>query len=284
MLGPVILVRSLSSQAIADQFGNLWQYHPQSDRHSKIACWVVLLDLLRRCPLLRRHASDGKVGFGINHTMIDFTTDRRKDLDLVLTIPRADSGSSGSWRSFSTLAEDYGILLTDEERQEMQALPGLVQAPVGEVLVALEAKATMCAHVRAGPRLFDELTSAWQSINGSAPQAIAVGLGMVNAATEFVSPKRNHHSLADEPVVVSREAQPNGVERTLGRLRSLKVRGHPTERGYDALGAITIVARNDGSPITLAPSPPALPPGDALHYETMILRIAGLYDGRFLNR
>src|SRR3712207_7991880 len=35
MLGPEIIARSLTAQRIHDQYGNTWQYHPQSDRHSK---------------------------------------------------------------------------------------------------------------------------------------------------------------------------------------------------------------------------------------------------------
>lgn len=284
MFGPAIIVRSLSVQRISDQYGNEWQYHPQSDRHSKIACWAVLFDLLRHTPLLRRHVAEGKIGFGINHTMIDFTADRQKDLDLVLAIPRRGEHTKPAAITFASLAERFRVTLGGEEHALLSGLPELYEQPVGEVLVAMEAKATMGAHVRAGSRLFDELTSGWQCINGSAPHAIAVGFGMVNASPEFVSPKMNKFSLAEHPPVVGREAQPNGAIHAHGRFRALRVRGHVTERGYDAIGVITINARNDGSPITLVTAAPALAPGDALHYETMILRLAGLYDSRFLNR
>jgi hypothetical protein len=282
MIGPDVLVRSLSAQRIPDQYGNNWQYHPQSDRHSKIACWAVLFDLLQHCPLLRRHVAEGKVGFGINHTMTDFTSDRQKDLDLVISIPRDEPSANPS--RFADLAHQYQVQLTAREQQILNDLPPLLSRPVGDVLLALEAKASMGAQVRAGPRLYDELTSAWQCINGSAPQAIAVGFGMVNASSEFISPKMNKFSLAERSPVVGREAQPNGVQHVQGRFRSLRVRGHVTERGYDAVGVVTVEMRNDGSPATLAPSPPALAPGDSLHYERMILRVAGLYDGRFLTR
>jgi hypothetical protein len=283
MYGPEIIVRSLSRARIADQHGNTWQYHPQSDRHSKIACWAVLFDLLARCPLLRRHVEAGTVGFGINHTMTDFSSDRQKDLDLVISIPRTEQEKSDTI-TFACLAEQFKVILSPEEQTVLRSLPELRRLPVGDVLLALEAKAAMGAHVRAGPRLYDELTSAWQCINGSAPQAIAVGFGMVNASAEFVSPKMNKFNVSERAPTIGYEAQPNGVSRILGRFRSLRVRGHVSERGYDAIGVLTIVARNDGSPVRIAPSPPALPPGDALHYERMILRIAGLYDGRFSAR
>lgn len=284
MHGPEIIVRSMSVQRIDDQFGNSWQYHPQSDRHSKIACWSVLFDLLQHSPLLRSHVSEGKVAFGINHKMTDFTADRSKDLDLVLCLPRATVDEPHEPISFAGLVDSYSIELTSEEQAVCASLPPLLRRPVGDVLVALEAKATMAAHVRAGPRLFDELTSAWQCINGSSPNAIAVGFGMVNAVSEFISPKMNKHSLADRPAVITREQQPGGANHALQRFRTLRVRGHTTERGYDAVGVVTILAKNDGSPIVLAPIPPALPPGDPMHYDTMIHRIAGLYHGRFHTR
>jgi len=284
MLGPHIIVRSLSENRIADRGGTEWQYHPQSDRHSKIACWAVLFDLVRTCPLLLQHIRDQRVGFGINHSMIDFTADRKKDLDLVVAIPRSGQEDLRGARSFRHLAEQYHIRLSADERRQLEELPDFMQMPVGDVLLALEAKASMAAHVRAGPRLYDELTSAWQCINGSSAHAIAVAFGMVNASSEFVSPKRNAHGGDLPGAVVSVENQPNGALHIQRRFRSLRVRGHVTERGYDAVGLITVIARNDGSPIELAPVPPGLPNTDSLHYERMVLRIAGLYDGRFSNR
>jgi len=110
MRGPEIIVRSMTAQHIPDQFGNEWQYSPWSDSHSKITCWAVMFDLLRRCPLLKRHVADGTIGFGINHTMTDFTSGRPKDLDLVVSIPR--SGSDARTITFESLVDDYGIELT----------------------------------------------------------------------------------------------------------------------------------------------------------------------------
>jgi hypothetical protein len=283
MMGPNIIARSLTAQRIPDKFDNIWQYHPQSDRHSKIGCWAVLFDLVQRCPLLKQHIVAGKVGFGINHTMVDFTSDRQKNLDLVISIPR-EEGTHADMHTFAGLADQYEVVLEEAERAVLAELPVLRRRPVGDVLLALEAKAAMGAHVRAGPRLYDELTSAWQCINGSAPHAIAIGFGMVNSSAEFISPKMNKFNIAEREPIVGYESQPNGVTHIQKRFRSLRVRGHVTERGYDAVGLLTIKARNDGSPITLTPSPPALPPGDSLHYERMILRVAGLYDSRFLSR
>src|SRR5205085_2044407 len=91
MLGESILVRSISATRIKDTLGNVWQYHSRSDRHSKVACWVVLFDLLQTCPLLCEHVAAGKVVFGINHEMRDYKQNRKKNLDLVLCTHRDTS-------------------------------------------------------------------------------------------------------------------------------------------------------------------------------------------------
>lgn len=285
MFGQQIIARSLSIAKVKDSHGNIWQYHSRSDRHSKVACWVVLFDVLQRCSLLRAHAASGKVAFGINHTMIDFVSDQRKDLDLVVCIPREDEESeSGEWRTFASLAQDYGIDLTAAEVDLLEKLPRFSQRPVGDVLVALEAKAAMTAHVRAAPRLKDELTSAYTCINGSSQNAVAVGLGMINTSHEFVSTDRNKKDFDSAAPVLSLEKQPNGAQVILDRIKKLRVRGHPTERGFDAVGVLPVRMRNDGTPAVID-APPGFPAaGDNYHYETMITRIASIYDGRFQTR
>jgi hypothetical protein len=165
MYGPDILVRSLSEVTRRDRYGNEWQYHSRSDHHSKVACWGIVFDLLRTSPLLRRHVENGVVHFGINHEMRDFVHDRKKNLDLVLCTGPASGGRSPM--SLRTMATEYGIRLSPAESAELDRLPELVRAPVGAVLMALEAKACMTAHQRALPRLYDELNSSHLTVHGS---------------------------------------------------------------------------------------------------------------------
>ncbi len=77
MYGPGILARFLARPGPADKYGNHWQYHSRSDRHSKVGSWGVALDLLATSSLLRRHVDDGKVVLGVNHTLTDFATGRK---------------------------------------------------------------------------------------------------------------------------------------------------------------------------------------------------------------
>lgn len=282
MNGEQILTRSLSRGAIPDKFGNLWQYHSRSDRHSKIACWAVLFDLMQTCPLLRSHIAAGKVGFGINHEMADFVTGRHKYLDLVVCIPR-DEPTPGA-RTFSALVSQYDIDLSSAEADVLKVLPSFRCTAVGEVLVALEAKACMTAHIKAAPRLFDELASASQCINGSTPSAIAVGYVLVNTSDSFVSSDRNRHRLTDKPLEVTHDSQPDSLQKAVTTARRLTVRGYSSDRGFDAVGVTMVSGVNDGTPFTVAQSPPALAPNDPLNYYRMIQRLAGLYDTRFQNR
>lgn len=283
MFGEQILARTLSVRGVKDRSGNEWQYHSRSDRHSKVACWGVLFDTLRRCDLLRRHASAGKVIYGINHEMTDFVTGKLKKLDLVISQPR-DSGDGPDGFSFADLRDHLGILLTATEQAALRELPELRSGAVGDVLVALESKACMTAHTKAQPRFFDELASSSQCINGSAPGAVAVGHAIINTSPAFVSADLNKRKLGRRPAVVSHDPQPMSADRAVATVRRLVLRGHPADRGYDALGVTMLELENDGSPVRLSSTPPALKSSDPLHYERMILRVAGLYDTRFQNR
>src|ERR1700710_1302791 len=123
----------------ADKNGVQWQYHPRSDRHGKVGCWGVALDLLSTSALMRSHAEQGKIVLGVNHEMRDFATGRKKVLDLV--IARPDGPVPAGSRTFRGLADRYGFILTPAEETALHGLPDLCVAPVGAVLIALEAKA-----------------------------------------------------------------------------------------------------------------------------------------------
>lgn len=278
MYGPNILVRSLSEVTRRDRYGNEWQYHSRSDHHSKVACWGIVFDLLRTSPLLRRHVEGGVVHFGINHEMRDFVHDRKKNLDLVLCTGSAPGRLSPM--TLASMATEYGIRLTPAEASELDRLPTLNRAPVGAVLMALEAKACMTAHQRALPRLYDELNSSHLTVHGATSQAIAAGFVMVNLAPEYLSPDMNKGNRASAPEW-SRHSQPRDAQLAIGKVRQLPKRSRAEDTGYDALAIVVIDCANDGSPVRLVEGPPAPPPGDIYNYDSMIERLAHLYATRF---
>jgi hypothetical protein len=281
--GPAILARTLSVVGDRiDKYGNRWQYHSRSDRHSKVACWGVMFDLLQTSALLRKHVEQGKVVFGINHEMEDFKQQRPKRLDLVVARPRSAEGVEDDTDiTFASLVATWGLLLTDEEQSRLSALPTIVRGPVGSVLVALEAKAAMTAHQRALPRLYDELNSSQLTVHAASDFAAACAFVMINVAVEFISTDSNKWDLADRPPLVSRHKQPRDAQLVVNKVKQIPRRTRPGEEGFDAIGIVVVEARNDGSPIEIISGPPAPDPGDDFSYDQMVLRLGHIYDARF---
>lgn len=282
MLGPGILTRYLSRVGPPDKNGVAWQYHSRSDRHSKVGCWGVALDLLDTSALMRAHAAEGKVVLGVNHEMRDFATGRKKDLDLVVARPSGPVPVNGP--TFRSLVGKYGIELTSDEQATLDALPDIAVAPVGAVLVALEAKATMTAHVKSLPRLYDELNSSHLCVHGASRQALAIAYVQVNHADAFVSPIINSplraHGLPEQ---ITHHTQRDDTLRVLDKVAEIPRRQSTTSHGFDAMGVTVLELHNDGSPVALVDSAPAPQPGDNFHYGSMIVRMANEYDTTFSN-
>lgn len=271
-------MRTISHPTRTDQYGNVWQYHSRSDHHSKVACAVVLLDLIANCPLLADHIRSGKVGFGINHEMRDFRQDRKKNLDLVICRPAGGAAPDG--RSILDFAKEWQISFTAKEEALLKRQPLVRRTAVGSVLIALEAKACMTEHQKALPRLFDELNSSQLTVHGSSETALAAGFVCINASDTYLSPDRNKRPL-DASATVTYHNQPKAAAITIEKVRQLPRRVRESEAGYDALGVVVIKCRNDGSAVELVNEPPAPAQSDIYHYDRMIERLAASYTARF---
>jgi hypothetical protein len=277
---PTILVGSLQRGRPRGTSGEPWQYHSRSDHHSKVACWGTLFDLLLTSGLLREHVRERKVVFGVNHPMHDFVNNKRKNLDLVVARPGADEPTLPG-RTLTDFVELWGVELDKEQRRLLADLPVGHEGPVGSVLVAMEAKACMTEHSKAGPRLYDELNSSHQMVHAASNQALAVGFVMINAATAFVSPDRNRNLPPGASRVVTSHKQPRAAEVALRAVGQLPRRSDTSARGYDGVGVVVVDLANDGTPVGLVTDPPAPQPGDIFHYESMLRRVAGEYDSTF---
>jgi hypothetical protein len=278
MHGPDIIARTLSTKRPFGPSKRMMQYHSRSDHHSKLCCWAIAFDLLATSSLLRQHVNEAKVCIGVNHTMVDFKTSRKKDLDLVIARPLADQPVAKNSVNLSDIGESIGVELTDNERAEFSALPAVERKIVGSVLVALEAKAVATEHKKSESRMFDELNSSQATIHGAADHAVAIGLALVNIADTFVSPGRQAPGGAP---VVNAHKQPGAAESMIVKLRELPRRSATGESGFDALGIMVVDLANDGSPVTVDTQPPAPQLGDSDTYAAMVLRAASLYDYRF---
>lgn len=279
MQGPSILATYLAVPSEPDVYGNRWQYNSRSDRHSKVGCWGVALDLLATSALLRKHAEEGKVVLGVNHTMRDFGTSREKALDLVIARPTGPVASLVP--SFKSLAHSYGLVLDEEQLGLLESLPDVPIAAVGAVLIALEAKAAMTAHSKARPRLYDELNSSHLCVHGASNQALAIGYVQINASEKFASSVSNNHPLDTFPLRVSEHSQPKDTLRVLEKIAELPRRTSTTGVGFDGLGVTVLDFENLGGPVDLVEAPPAPQLGDPFHYESMIVRMSNEYDSRF---
>ncbi len=275
MDGPALIARSISACRIPDKFGNTWQYHSRSDRHSKIACWTVAFDLMQRSELLREHLATGRVVLGVNHTLQDFETRRTKDLDLVIAQPSGGEPAK-SKRSFSEMAENWGLRLDDGEQAALRALPEARESPVGSVLLALEAKAAMTAHVKALPRLHDELDSSHQTTHGNSERALAVGFVLVNAGATFISPDMNKFDLSTHEPHINHHRQPANAQRVIDKVGEIRRRSGGSSVGFDAIGVMVVDVANDGTPVRVLDEPdPKFP------YDEMVQRAAHEYAANF---
>lgn len=279
MFGPQILAEYLQRPSEPDRYGNAWQYNSQSDRHSKVGCWGVAFDLLNTSSLLRRHAAEEKVVIGVNHTMRDFGTQRKKKLDLVIARPAGAIARNA--KTFAGLADAYGMRLPLDVRSRLLLLPDVAIASVGAVLIALEAKASMTAHQKALPRLYDELNSSHHIVHGASNQALAIAYVQINASHIFASSVANKFSLADHEPVLNHHNQPKSVNEVLAKIAELPRRSGTTGHGFDGVGVTVLDLENLGGPVRLVEGPPAPQEGEPFHYEDMIVRMANEYDSRF---
>jgi hypothetical protein len=274
-----VITSSINECRIRDKNGNLWQYNSRSDRHSKIACVAIALDLLAHSSVLRRHAAKGQVVVGINHEMRDFRTGRKKDLDLVIATPGTQGESPGPKPSLRDLIEKYGLILDPTQTQLVMGLPNPSGGEVGAVRLALEAKACMTAFTKARPRLYDELTSSHLTVHGASDAAIAGGFVMVNMADEFISSVSNPN--VSNKIQVNRHNQPQDAQGVLEKLHELPRRTVSGSEGFDALGILVVNMRNDGGSVNVVTADPAPAPSSLFHYDQMIRRLGQLYDTKY---
>jgi hypothetical protein len=278
--GPDILARYLSTPGAPDKYGQRWQYNSRSDRHSKVGCWGVAFDLLAQSSLMQAHARGGKVVLGVNHEMRDFHTNREKVLDLVIARPASPVGDRAL--NFRDLVGQYGIELDREQQSLLDELPDIKIAPVGAVLVALEAKATMTAHVKSLPRLYDELNSSHLAIHGASSQALAIAYVQINSASAFMSSVINSERISEGlPPRMSVHRQPADTLRVLDKVAQIPRRSGKSGNGFDAIGVTVLDFGNDGGPVDVVTAEPAPQPGTNFHYDGMVVRMANEYDATF---
>lgn len=236
-----------------DKFGRSYAYHPRSDAHSVELCYLVLEDLVARCPVLAEQGRAGKVAYGINAAYI-WPDGKSKTLDFAVGIPKT----------------------IDSRPNRITGLPRAVE--FSDVLISCEAKSVMTEHGKSQPRVFDELSSSHGIVHKGRRDAIAAGITVVNIASTFVSPTRNQ--FAEGELTITRHRQPGVTARMVKHLRGLTIREAVEDTGFDAYCTVVVECDNQGHG-ALWTDPPAPQPGDPDHYETFIGRLARFYAERF---
>lgn len=279
MIGPSVLCQTLTLPVSSDRRfpNNRWQYHSRSDRHSRITCWGLAVDLLTSSQLLREMVRSGELGFAVHHTMQDFKNYRKKSLDLVICRPAGPP----TGRTLVDLQHQWGLQLTEPQLQVLEDLPSMLELPVGEVLIAMEAKACMTAHQKARPRLYDELNSSHLTIHGASDSAIAVGNVLINTADRFISTDRNKWDMTSHDPLWSDHKASWPIE-VVQKMMQLPRRSGTGQVGFDALSLVGIRCTNSGSEqVTLDSSAPLPRKEDPYHYDRMVQRVATLLASRF---
>jgi len=267
-MGPVEASKRLASQLFPDRFvdwlsannhvdkrfGHVYRYHSRSDAHSIALCREILADILAACPLLRRQAAAGRVGYHINAKITSPLTGKTKTLDLAIGLPVA------------------GVTLV------LGPGEAIARAEIGELLFSCEAKTVMTEHSKSKPRVYDELSSSHEIIHQGWPKAIATGITVVNIADTFVSPLRQ---TSKRKLHVTRHRQPQAAEGMVRHLRGLPVREKSGTVGFEAYATVVVECDNTRRDVRLWREPPAPQPGDKDHHENFISRIARFYSERF---
>jgi len=211
----------------------------------------MLADLVGACPLLARHAREGTVAYGIN-ARVCFPNGKAKKLDLAIGVPE------------SPIERPAGMDIGHTDG-------------IARLLVACEAKAVMTEHIKAKPRVYDELSSSHEIVHQGQPDAVATGVCVVNLASEFVSPLRQRSA---DQLVVTRHAQPWVATSVIDHLRGLPRREGIGQVGFEAFATI-VVETDNRARSRLVTDMPAPQPGQADDYQTFISTIARRYSERF---
>jgi hypothetical protein len=234
------------------KYGHVYRYHSRSDSHSKALCVFILEDLLETCPVMKNHAAEGRLVYGVNVKYTWPKTGKKKTIDLAMGNP---------------IGGPVTRILNE----------AITEAPIERVLISCEAKTVMTEHGKSQPRIFDELGSSHEIVHQGDIDAIAAGVTVVNIADQFASPLRQKMG---EGIVWTRHKQPHAAQKMIQHLRGLPIRTTRRAAGFDAYSTIVVSCDNQ-APCTFWTGIPAPQTGDADYYGTFVERISSAYSERF---
>jgi hypothetical protein len=222
-------------------------YHPRSDKHSNALAQAIVRDLVAHCPAIATKAANGALVYQLNVTLMAGTSEW--NVDLALGPPELEAAVPPG---------DGSII---------RASPSIVE-------IGIELKAVMTEHRKAVKNRKRDLEAHHEHVHNYKQNAVAGGVLILNAASQFKSPLRLAPTLHRNPDAL--------VEHCLNELRAVAGRGG--SRGYGLDGKCGIVLRMDNIDlqsteyVVTAPAPVV---GDPLHYDSFIRTICDNYSQRF---
>ncbi|HLY45528.1 MAG TPA: hypothetical protein VKQ73_08105 [Stellaceae bacterium] len=258
--------------AIVDEFvQHLVQhgYHLRSSRHSDFLSFLIIRDLIDRCPAIKAKAARGEIVANLHHHQMVGTDDWQIDV------------------AIGTCAGNP-VPPTGQ--------PPITFAPPVIIQIAIELKGVMTEHGKARRNRLRDFGAFLGHAQRYDPKAVVAAFLAVNSADWFYSQLNLGKTTRSE---ITRHGGKGKTGRQVAKdvvdlYRSIYLRHSPKDMpGLDGIGVIGIEHDNITShpdpqkhaamhrPTVAAPAPPAPAPGDPLHYEAMLQRICNAYTARF---
>lgn len=263
--------------SIADEFAAYLAakgYDPRSSRHSDFQSAIIIRDLIARCPLIAARAASGQIVAKLRHTQMVAGDDWVIDIAI------------GTCAGSPVPPPTAPITMSE---------PVIIQ-------IAIELKGILTEHGKARRNRLRDFNAFHGHGHTYDPRTVVAAFLVVNSADCFYSPlnlgkdvlpgraRRPELTVHKTPKKSARQLATESID----LFRTIHLRHSPNDQqGLEALGVVVIEHDNINyhpdppkyaatqKPTQAAPSPPALPAGDPLSYESMLQRICTAYTQRF---
>ena len=162
--------------AIADEFVQYLRekgYHPRSSRHSDFLSFIIIRELIERCPAIKTKAERGEIVAQLHHHQMVGTDDWQIDV--------AIGTCAGHPRPPSSFVQPSGAGLSGERLAITFAPPVIIQ-------IAIELKGVMTEHGKARRNRLRDFGAFLGHAQRYDPKTVVAAFLAVNSADSFYSP------------------------------------------------------------------------------------------------
>jgi hypothetical protein len=245
-------------------------YHPRTSKHSDFQSLIIIRDLVAQCPLINHRAAAGEIVASLRHHQQVGHADWVIDIAI---------GTCAGAPKKPDLETDLG-------------LTPITMAPPVVIQIAIELKSIFTEHGKARRNRLRDFSSFHGYAHQYDQKTVAAAFLVVNSSERFYSPLRDDDDITVHSTtkLSSRQVAASAVD----IFRSIPLRNLVSDPpGMEAVGVVVVEHDNLmvhpnatayaslHRPTRVAPTPPNLPLGDPLHYESMIQRICNAYTQRF---